>query len=174
MFSNLRQNSQLYIFHKGNDPQLEIGQIVNVPIMKPKYTNNFTSSQEMVVDLQVKINNMVVNYSSIPAQAEIADTFSDGHNIVISDNKEAINNEIVNYKQRSIDIINSRETHEFIVTRCEDIINNLNPEYAEKKQQQDEINMLKEQMSEMTKNMTILMESNKQLLEQLSGKENKK
>lgn len=173
MFSNLRQNSQIYIFHKGNNPQLEIGQVVNIPIVKPKYPQSFNTQQEMVVDLQVKINDVIVNYNSIPAQMDVADSFSDGKSIVISDSRDAMNTEVLNYKQKSIDIINSLDSHKQIVIICDEILNTLNPEYAEKKQQQSEINSLKEQMSEMSKNMTILMEANKKLIEQLTGKENK-
>jgi hypothetical protein len=39
--------------------------------------------------------------------------------------------------------------HKGIINECDLIISNLNPEYAEKKQQQDEMLSLKAQMAEM-------------------------
>jgi hypothetical protein len=75
---------------------------------------------------------------------DVADSFSDGKSIVISDSRDAMNTEILNYKQKSLDIINSIDSHKQIVVICDDILNTLNPEYAEKKQQQSEINSLKD------------------------------
>jgi hypothetical protein len=45
-----------------------------------------------------------------------------------------MNSEILNFKQKSIDTINSVEMHQKIIADCDSILNNLNPEYAEKKQ----------------------------------------
>ena len=50
----------------------------------------------------------------------------------------------------------------------------LNPEFAEKQRQEQEIASLKGQMSEMSKNMADLMEMNKRLMEQLGTKETSK
>ena len=49
----------------------------------------------MVVDLTVKINDRVVNYNGLPANSEIADTYSNGESIVVSDNRDAMNSEIL-------------------------------------------------------------------------------
>lgn len=43
----------------------------------------------------------------------------------------------------------------------------LNPEFAEKQRQEQEISSLKGQMAEMSKNMSDLMDLNKRLMEQL-------
>lgn len=160
MFQSLRQNSQVYIFHKGNNPSLETGVVTNIPVSKPKYAvpTTFGQPQEMVVDLVVKINDHMVNYNGLPAQLDIADSYSNGENIVISDSREAMNAEILSFKQKSVDTINSIETHKGIITNCDEILNSLNPEYAEKKQQQDEILTLKSQMSEVSKTLTTLTE----------------
>ena len=171
MFQSLRQNSQIYIFHKGNQPFLEVGTVTNIPVTKPKYAipQSFTQGQEMIVDLAVKVNNQIVNYNGLPAMLDIADSYSNGEAIVISDNREAMNAEILAYKQKSIDAINSIEQHKQIVPGCEEILNSLNPEYAEKKQQQNEISVLKTQMSEVSQNLAALTE----MMKSLTGKENK-
>lgn len=160
MFQSLRQNSQVYIFHKGNNPVLEIGTVTNMPVTKPKYAvpTTFGQPQEMVVDLVVKVNNQLVNYNSLPAQLDIADSYSNGESLVIADSREAMNAEILSFKQKSVDTINSIEVHKHIISGCDDILNNLNPEYAEKKQQQDEISALKSQMSDVSKTLATLTE----------------
>lgn len=175
MFQSLRQNSQIYIFHKGNNPSLEMGTITNVPIPKPKYSQPIPqfNQPEMVVDLTVKVNDKIINYNSLPASADIADTYSNGETIVVSDSRDAMNSEIFAYKQRSIDIINSVDSHKEIISGCDKILNDLNPEYAEKQQQQEELSKLKEQMASMAISMQELMSSNQKLIEQLNRKETK-
>ena len=167
MFQSLRQNSQIYIFYKGNKPSLNIGSVVNVSMLKPKYpiSQTFGQSQEMVIDIIAKVNDVIVNYNSLPATLDIADSYSNGESIVIADSREAINSEILNYKQKSLDIINSIDIHKNIIQDCDDILNKLNPEYAEKKQQQDEILTLRNQISEMSLNLTNLT----QMIEQLKS-----
>ena len=173
MFQSLRQNSPIYIFHKGQKPLLETGTITNVPVPRAKYPSipNFGQPQEMIIDLTVKVGDRILNYSGLPATAEIADSTSNGDSVVVSDSRGAMNAEIFSYKQRSIDIINSVEQHKAIIAGCDSILNDLNPEYAQKQQQQEELSNLKEQMNIMSQNMKSLMETNKKLIEQLNKEE---
>lgn len=157
MFQSLRQNSQIFIFHK-DQPTLEIGYITTVSLPKPKYAvpPAFGQQQDLVVDITAKVNGAIINYNGLPANLDIADSFSNGETISIADNREAMNAEIIACKQKSIDIINSMETHKKLVENCDKILQDLNPEYAEKQQQQSEINSLKSQMGEMSKNLASL------------------
>lgn len=170
MFQSIRQNSTIYIFHKGDNPRLEMGYVTSVTPPKPKYQvpPTFGQSQEMIVDIVAKINGQIVNYNSLPAQADIADSFSNGETIVISDTKEAMNAEIISLKQKSSDIVNSIEYHKKLMVDCDKILADLNPEFAEKQAQQEEINSLKSQMVEMSKNMNELMNANKKLIQEIS------
>ena len=168
MFQNLRQNSQLYIFHKGDKPYLETGYVTSISPAKPKYglPATFGQPQELVVDVIAKINGSVVNYNSLPANLDLADTFSNNENIVITDNKEAMNNEILSAKQKSIDIVNSVEFHKQMISSYDSILNELNPEYAEKQQQQIEINILKTQMNDVSAALSSLTQMIKELKEE--------
>lgn len=122
----------------------------------------------MVVDLNVKINGQIVNFTNIPAQTDISDSFSNGESIVISDSKEAMNAEILSLKQKSIDIINSVDFHKNLISNCDVILSELNPEFAEKQAQKNEIDLLKSKMDEMTKNLNEIMETNRLLVGRLS------
>lgn len=169
MFQSLRQNGQIYVFHKGNTPSLEIGTITNIPAPRPKYSVpvSFGQTQEMVVDVVAKIKDRLVNFSALPANADISDSFSNGESVVVSDNRDAMNAEILSFKQKSVDAINSVDVHKAIVSSCDGILDSLNPEYAEKKQQQDEISTLKSQMSDVSKHLASLTE----MIETLTRKE---
>ena len=168
MFSNLRPNSQIYILYKDASPRLDVGSVVSVSMPVPKYPIQpmFGQPQEMVVDITVKVNNQDVTYQKIPANLDIADF--NNSNIVLSDNREAMNSEIASLKQKSIAIINSIDFHKEMISNCDKILSELNPEFAEKQQQQLEINSLKTQMGEMAKSITELMSMNKKLISQLN------
>ena len=64
----------------------------------------------------------------------------------------------------AIDIINSVNFHKSVIEGCDKTLRDLNPEYAEKQQQQDEINTLKQNMDDMRNSMAELMRMNKELL----------
>ncbi len=164
MFQSVRPNSPIYVFHKGDNVRLETGYVVNQPIPKPKYQmpHNFGQTQEMIVDLVVKLNDMTVNYNALPAQLDIADSYSNGENIVISDSRDAMNAEIISLKQKSIDIINSVDYHKSLINQYDKLLADFNPEMAEKQAQQQEIAQLRNQMDEMSKNMALLIEQLKQ------------
>lgn len=159
MFQSVRPNSPIYVFHKGDAPRLETGYVVNQPIPKPKYQmpNAFGQPQELVVDLVIKLNDITVNMNAIPAQLDIADSYSNGENLVISDSREAMNSEILSLKQKSIDIINSVPYHKNLIVTYEKLLSDFNPEMAEKQAQQKEISELRAQMDEMSRNMALLI-----------------
>ena len=159
MFQSVRPNSPIYVLHKGDNPRLETGYVVNQPIPKPKYQmpNAFGQPQELVVDLVIKLNDITVNMNAIPAQLDIADSYSNGENLVISDSREAMNSEILSLKQKSIDIINSVPYHKNLTVTYDKLLSDFNPEMAEKQAQQKEISALKAQMDEMSRNMALLI-----------------
>ena len=167
MFQSLRPNNQVFILHKDR-AVLETGSVVSVSTPMPKYPVQpmFGQPQEMVVDIVVKVNNQDITYQKIPANLDIADF--NNSNVVLSDNREAMNSEISSLKQKSIAIINSIDFHKEMISNCDKILSELNPEFAEKQQQQLEINSLKTQMGEMAKSITELMSMNKKLISQLN------
>jgi len=160
MFQSVRPNSPIYVLHKGDNPRLETGYVTNQPIPKPKYQmpHNFGQPQEMIVDLVIKLNDSSMNLNSIPANLDIADSYSNGESIVISDSREAMNSEILSLKQKSIDLINSVPYHKTLVESYDKILSDFNPELAEKQAQQQEIANLRSQMNEMSRNMALLIE----------------
>lgn len=157
MFSNLRTNSQVYILHKEASPYVEVGTVVSVSQPVPKFpVNNFMNQQELVVDVTVKINDNTVTLQKLPANLDIADQGING-NMVITTSREAMNAEVDALRQKSLSILNSVEYHQKVVQDCEILLQRLNPEFAEQKQQKQEIDNLKAQMSEMMLGMKELM-----------------
>ena len=107
---------------------------------------------DLIIDIVADIDGKTTNFQKIPANSEIADF---GNNVVIAVNKDAMNSEVLSMKQRSLDILNSVEQHQSIIKGCDEILQMLNPEIAEKQKQEqenkalrEEINSLKEMFSE--------------------------
>ena len=69
-----------------------------------------------------------------------------------------MNAEIMSTKQKSLDIINSIDYHKSLVNQYDKLLSDFNPEMAEKQAQQQEIASLREQMNQMSKNMSLLIE----------------
>ena len=158
MFSNLRTNSQIYILHRDATPYVEIGQVVSVSQPRPRFQiNNYLAPQEQVVDVVVGINGNNITLQSLPANLDVADQGTVNGSLFRSTSKEARTSEVTSMKQKSLEIINSVDHHKKVVQDCEILLQRLNPEFAEQKQQKQEIDMLKTQMSEMMSGMKELM-----------------
>lgn len=158
MFSNLRTNSQIYVLHRDAEPYIEIGQVVSVSQPRPRYqTSNFMSPQETVVDVVISVNGNNITLQSLPATLDVADQGTLNGSLFITTSRDAMNVEVNSMRQKSLDIINSVDRHKKIIQDCEVLLQRLNPEFAEQKQQKQEIDMLKTQVSEMMNGMKELM-----------------
>lgn len=143
-FSNLRSGNQLYILHKDSVPTIEIGKVISISQVSPKYGNMY--SPEMVVDISANVNGQPTNFQKLPALGDIADF---GNNIVLSCNKDAMSSEVTSMKQRSVDIINSVELHQNIIKGCDEILTQLNPEIKEKQRQEEENKVLRDELNQL-------------------------
>lgn len=163
MFQNLRENSTIYILHKESNPYIETGSVVRVSAPMPKYPvpQTFGQPQEMTVDVVARVNGSEVTLQKLPASGEIATTTSGGM-VTIASSRDAMNAEVSAMKQKSTDILASIDYHRGMVDGCDRLLMQLNPEFAEKQRQQEEITLLKSQMGDLTRSMTALMEMMKE------------
>lgn len=158
MFSNLRTNSQIYILHRDTNPYIELGQVISVSQPRARFqTNNLFQPSEQVVDIVVSVNGNNVTLQSLPANLDVADQGTINGSLFITTSKDAMNTEISSMRQKSLDIINSVEYHKKTIQDCELLLQRLNPEFAEQKQQKQEIDVLKTQVSEIMNGMKELM-----------------
>lgn len=122
MFQNLRVNSTLYLLHRGANPSLECGQVVNVSPIKTIYKTvpNMPYPQPVqVIDFVVNINGQNVNLQEIPANANIADDIKTG--MLITGSRDEMNTEVLTMKQKSEDVLkvwNIIRTFLGYVTKC--------------------------------------------------------
>lgn len=147
MFSGIRQNSLFYILEKGENLDLKIGQVVSVSNPQPRYnqfgtTPTYTAQPEMVVDIKVKVGEDMLDFKQLGANLTIANS----GNVVVSDSKEAMSAEVESLLRNSKQIIESIPYHEKVITICDTMLRELNPQFAKEKEQEEKIGQLEERM----------------------------
>ena len=90
MFSNLSQNSILYVLDINNSPKVLSGPVERVTIPRPKY-NTFNPNMEMVVDIFATINGERREFKGVP-NSTIANFGNDS--FILADSKESLNSYI--------------------------------------------------------------------------------
>lgn len=153
MFSALRQGSIIYILEKGENPSLKIGQVIS--ITQPNYGNNFLVNGA-TIDISVKVGTNNMDFRNVPSSQSVTNY----NNIVITETKELMSNEVDNMLQNSKSIVDSVSYHNNVITSCENILKDLNPKFAREKERDEDINNLKDKMggieSKMDKILTLL------------------
>lgn len=174
MFQSLRTNQHFYILTKGLNPRLDIGMVTSVsaPQMKFPSMPQGLSQPEYVVDVTVTVNGNTQQFQRLPANKEIAD-FGDGYgNIVVSTSRDAMNNELTTLRNRSEEHIKRVDEEKQKIIAYETILQQLNPEYAEKQKQEAEIVNLKNQVATIMQTNSNLESMMTQLLAQLKDGKN--
>lgn len=170
MFQSLRNNQQFYILTKGANPRLDIGMVTAVTQPVMKFQNNIPqlgTQPEYVVDVTVNVNGATQQFQKLPATKEFAD-FGVG-NMFVSMSRDAMNAEIGNLKKMSEDHLRRVEEERSKISVYEGILQQLNPEYAEKQRQEQEIATLKTQVTQIAQGYSNMESMMSQLLAKLDG-----
>lgn len=139
MFQSLRIGTPLYVFYK-NEPRLEIGEVafVSQPVNQfnqPVYGSN----QPANVDIQVTLGKDTLNLKGLPATFTVADC---GNGMVVSESREAISTEISIMRTNSQKVLDSIEQHKDIVRKCNELLQEINPQIKQDAERAKEIEEL--------------------------------
>ena len=153
MFSNLSQNSILYILDLHSSPKILSGPIERVSLPRPKY-NTFNPNMEMVVDIIATVNGERREFKGVP-NGTIANFGDDA--FVIAENREALNAYMNSMLQNSRSIINSVEKHQKLITDYEEALQELNPDIRVNKEKDKAIQTLQDQVDALQKGMQQML-----------------
>ena len=137
MFSALSQGSPIYLLDKTSTPDYKVGEIVGVSYPK---MNPYNVGPQNTVDLKVKIDGEVQEFNSIPSINTVVSY--NGGKIIISESKQGIQTEVENILQNSKQILNSIDTYKQNVIDCENILKQLNPQFAIDKERDERLSSL--------------------------------
>lgn len=173
MFQSARVNQTIYILYKEAVPRLEVGSITQVtqPMVKYPTVPQYGQLQEQVVDVFANVNGAQRQFQQLPANKESAD-FGTG-NVFVTINRDAMNAEIGNLKNESVGIINRVDEERQKIVKYDEILMQLNPEFAEKQRQEQEIATLKNQVAQLAQTNSNLESMMARLMDKLDVDGNK-
>lgn len=131
MFSALTQGSSVYILDKTSSPKYSIGEVVGVS--QPKINFNGQST----VDLRVNVDDTTQEFSNLLSINSI-NTYNGGK-VIISETKQGIQNEVESILENSKKIIDNIDVYKQNISDCEEILKQLNPQFAKDKERDDRL-----------------------------------
>ena len=135
MFSALTQGSNIYILDKTSTPKYSVGEIVGVS--QPKINYNFG---QPTVDLKVKVDDSTEEFNGIPSINSIM-TYNGGK-LIVSETKQGIQSEVETILTSSKQILENIDSYKENITVCEDILKQINPQFAKDKERDDRLSNL--------------------------------
>lgn len=172
-FNSLTNGNPFYILRRGERPVLEIGVIKSKSQPRAKFptqTPNVMSGIQMqqVVDFVVTVNGKDESFVDVPVNVEIAAKGND----TFSGSREAMLQAVDSMLQTSRKAIEQVPYHKAVISESEKMLETLNPQYAENKQNARTIRTLQERQQETEKQLNELREQNSEMLSilrQLNG-----
>ena len=127
MFSALSQGSSIYLLDKTSGLKYSVGEIIGVS--QPKYNGT--------LDLKVRIGNSVEEFNNLPSINNVV-TYNGGK-LVISETRQGIQTEVESLLHNSRQILNNIDTYKQNIIDCEEILKELNPQFAKDKERDDRL-----------------------------------
>lgn len=132
MFSALSQGSSVYLLDKTSGLNYSIGEVIGVS--QPRYNGT--------VDLKVRVGNGVEEFNNLPSINNIV-TYNGGK-LIISETKQGIQSEIESLLQNRRQMINNIDTYKQDIIEGEEILKDLNPQFARDKERDDRLSNLED------------------------------
>lgn len=153
-FNSLGNGSPFYILRQGEKPVLEIGIVKSKSQPRAKFptqTPNVMQGLQMqqVIDVVATINGKDENFCEVPVNVEIAQK----GNITFSGSREAMLQAVDAMLQSSKKALEQVQYHKNVIAESEGIMEALNPQYAENKQQARTIKDLQERADKQDKKL---------------------
>ena len=151
-FNSLGNGSPFYILRQGEKPILEVGVVKQKSQPRAKFptqTPNIMQGMQMqqVIDVVATINGKDETFMEIPINVEIAQK----GNVTFSGSREAMLQAVDTMLQTSKKALEQVPYHNSVITESEKMMETLNPQYAENKQQARTIQDLQERADKQEK-----------------------
>ena len=151
-FNSLGNGSPFYILRQGEKPILEVGVVKQKSQARAKFptqTPNIMQGMQVqqVIDVIATINGKDETFSEIPINVEIAQR----GNVTFSGSREAMLQAVDAMLQTSKKALEQIPYHKSVISESEKMMEALNPQYAENKQQARTIQDLQERADKQEK-----------------------
>lgn len=157
MLSGLRQGTPVYVLYK-NEPKFAVGKVAQV---SNQYPPQFNFQQPlnpnnigMMVDLSIDVDGKTETYTRIPINSTIAEFPDKG--VIISETRDGIVNEINVIRNASQTAIEQIDVHKRVISSCDQLLLDLNPQLRHEQEQAGKIARLEEQLAGMSEQIAAL------------------
>ena len=172
-FNSITNGNPFYILRKGERPLLEVGVVKSKSQPRAQYpmqTPNVGMGLQMqqVVDITATINGKDETFPNLPVNVEIAQKGND----TFSGSREAMLQAVDAMLQTSKKAIEQVPYHKSVIAESEKMLETLNPQYAENKQNARVIQSLQEKQKMQEQQLAELKAQNNEMLNilrQLNG-----
>lgn len=176
-FNSLVNGNPFYVLRRGEKPILEVGIVKSKTQPRAKFqtqTPNIMTGMQMqqVVDVVANINGKDETFSEVPINVEIAARGND----TFSGSREAMLQAVDAMLQTSKKAIEQVPYHKSVISETEKMLEVLNPQYAENKQNARVIQSLQEKQKAQDAQLAELKAQNSEMLNilrQLNGSPSK-
>ena len=148
MFQGLTQGAIIPVLYK-NIPRVADGRVISVNTHMPTYNPQqpMALMNGPVTDITVQVGNETIPFVGLPANGVVANFPEKG--LFLATDRSAILREIEAMASASRQVLASVPDHQKMVTACEDLILQLNPERKKEAQQAQELSDLRGQVAEL-------------------------
>lgn len=152
LFKDLKPGYPVYLLRKGDELKALQGKIIKVsdPYFPPSPIGQMPSpsmnTSQRFVDVTLEAEG-VTNTYSIPETLSV----SYANNIVLSTDKDGILRDVEAMKSQSEEVLRSVEKNKYIISGCDKILEEWNPAFAEKKEQDKRISGLETEVKGLSK-----------------------
>lgn len=165
-FNSLGNGSPFYVLRQGEKPILEVGVVKQKSQPRAKFptqTPNLMQGIQMqqVIDVVATINGKDEPFAEIPVNVEIAQR----GNVTFTGSREAMLQAVDTMLQTSKKALEQIDYHKSVIAESEKMMEALNPQYAENKQQARTIRDLQERQNAQDKKLDDIYS----LLQKMSG-----
>ena len=172
-FNSITNGNPFYILRKGERPLLEVGVVKSKSQPRAQYptqTPNIGIGMQIqqVVDIVATINGKDETFPNLPINVEIAQKGND----TFTGSREAMLQAVDAMLQTSKKAIEQVPYHKSVISESEKMLEILNPQYAENKQNARVIQTLKEKQAAQEQQLAELKAQNNEMLNilrQVSG-----
>ena len=172
-FNSLGSGNPFYVLRKGEKPMLDVGVVKSKTQPRPKFatqTPNIMAGMQMqqVIDVVATINGKDETFSEVPINVEIAARGND----TFSGSREAMLQAVDAMLQTSKKAIEQVPFHKSVIAETEKMLEVLNPQYAENKQNARVIQSLQEKQKAQDEQIKEIKAQNSEMLSilrQLNG-----
>lgn len=128
-------DSKIFMFPDGGTRQTSSDVNSLLPLLM--CNGGFGGTNMMVVNLKVKVDGSNVDYNNIPAN-NTSVSYNNG-NLIIAESKQTIQSEVEATLQHANYVVEHIEDYKNQITKCEEVLKELNPQFAKNKARDERI-----------------------------------